>query len=360
MSITTFSILLLLGSFITSFILIPKIRAIAKNSNFNSIPNHRSSHKMAVPNIGGVAFFVSLMLSFYFIEAFDNSHIISTIIPGLTIIFIIGLKDDLVLVAPSTKIFAQVISGLFLASHVTFELLNLKGFLWIFEINYYFGVIIVVFLNVVIINAVNLIDGIDSLAGVVSIIIFSCFGIVYFQIGEYFLTSLCIVMIGSLIAFIRFNVSKEKKIFMGDTGSMIVGFLISIMTLRLLTMPFENLRVFHFPLQNIPFLIFAFISLPLIDMLRVFIIRILEKKSPFEADRNHCHHIILDYFGWSHVMVSIFIAILYILNVLLFVFLIDAFSQGYIFIFVFILLIAYFIILSKMKTKITIVKNQTK
>jgi UDP-N-acetylmuramyl pentapeptide phosphotransferase/UDP-N-acetylglucosamine-1-phosphate transferase len=358
MSIITFSILLLIGSFLTSFVLIPKIRAIAKNSNFNSIPNHRSSHKMAVPNIGGVAFFVSLMLSFYFIEAFDNSHIISTIIPGLTIIFIIGLKDDLVLVAPSTKIFAQVISGLFLASHHTFDLLNLKGFLWIFEINYYFGVLIVVFINVVIINAINLIDGIDSLAGIVSIIIFTCFGVIYFALEEYFLTSLCIVMIGSLMAFLRFNISTEKKIFMGDTGSMIVGFLISIMTLRLLTMPYENLKVFDFPLQNIPFLIFAFVSLPLIDMLRVFIIRILDRKSPFAADRNHCHHVILDFFDWSHLKVSFLIAIIYILNVLLFLFLIDAFSQGYIFVCVFIILIAYFLILSKMKSKITTVKKK--
>jgi UDP-N-acetylmuramyl pentapeptide phosphotransferase/UDP-N-acetylglucosamine-1-phosphate transferase len=360
MSITTFSILLFLGSFLTSFVLIPKIRAIAKNSNFNSIPNHRSSHKMAVPNIGGVAFFVSLMLSFYFIENFDFLHIISTIIPGLTIIFIIGLKDDLVLVAPSTKIFAQIISGLFLASHPAFELLNLKGFIGVFEINFYIGLLIVVFLNVVIINAINLIDGIDSLAGIISILIFGSYGVLYFKLEQYFFTSLCIVMIGSLLAFLRFNISKEKKIFMGDTGSMIVGFLISIMTLRLLTTPIDEMRGYHFQLQNLPFLIFAFLSLPIIDMLRVFILRIIDKKSPFAADRNHCHHIILDYYGWSHVKVSLFLATIYLINVLIFTYLMNSLHQAIIFVIIFILLISYFYTLSKMKTRILVNTKSTK
>ena len=351
-----FSVLLLFGSFLTSFILIPKIRAISIFSNFNSIPNHRSSHKIAVPNIGGVAFFVSLMLSVYFIEKLDGLHVISTIIPGLTIIFIIGLKDDLIQVAPSTKIFAQVVSGLFLASHPAFELLNLRGFLGVLEINFYLGLVIVVFLNVVIINAINLIDGIDSLAGLISILIFTCYGFLYLKLEQYFFTSLCVVMIGSLFAFIRFNISKENKIFMGDTGSMIVGFLISIMTLRLLTTPIVDFRGHHLQLQNLPFLIFAFLSLPIIDMFRVFMLRILDKKSPFVADRNHCHHIVLDYFGWSHVKVSLFLTSFYGLNVVFFYYVVISLNQMFIFAIIFSFLIIYFLVLSKLKSRILEVK----
>jgi len=346
MSFLFFSLLLILGSFILSYVLIPKIRVIAKVSNFRSKPNHRSSHVDFVPNIGGVAFYVVLMISFYFIEKFDEFNTLYSLLPGLTIIFIIGLKDDLIGVAPSTKLIAQILSGVFLVFHPSFELLNFKGFLWVFEINYFIGLLIVIFINVLIINALNLIDGIDGLAGVISIIVFSSFTILFLLIERYFLCSICIVLIGSLIAFLRFNVSNEKKIFMGDTGSMLIGFIISILTLRIIALPNEKLVELNFPLQNIPFLIFSFISIPILDLVRVFVIRIFAGKSPFEADRNHFHHLIIDFFKLSHFKTSLFIGFINLVIILIFGIAIMYLGQALLFGLVFFIFISYYFLLN--------------
>jgi len=352
MSFNYFSLFLLVGSFVISYILIPKIRVIAKVSNFSSTPNHRSSHSEIVPNIGGVAFYVTLMLSFYFIQKFDSFNTLHSLLPGLTIIFIIGLKDDLIIVAPTTKLIAQILSGVFLVFHPSFELLNFKGFLWIFEINYLIGFLIVVFINVLIINALNLIDGIDGLAGVISIVIFSSFFVIYYLLERYFLCCISIVMIGSILAFLKFNVSKDNKIFMGDTGSMLIGFIISIMTLRLIAMPVNQLGNLGFQLQNIPFLIFAILSIPLLDLTRVFIVRIINGKSPFEADRNHLHHILLDFFKTSHLQTSLIIGLLNLIIVIFFSLFVYKLNQVYLFALVFLLLAVYIFILSKMKQKL--------
>ena len=352
MTFFNFSLLLLIGSFVISYILIPKIRAIAKVSNFSSTPNHRSSHSEVVPNIGGVAFYVTLMLSFYFIQKFDTYNTLHSLLPGLTIIFIIGLKDDLIIVAPTTKLIAQILSGVFLVFHPSFELLNFKGFLWVFEINYFVGLLIVVFINVLIINALNLIDGIDGLAGIVSIVIFSSFLVIYCMLERYFLCCISVIMIGSILAFLKFNFSKNNKIFMGDTGSMLIGFIISIMTLRLIAMPSDKLDSFGFQLQNIPFLIFAILSIPLLDLIRVFVLRILSGKSPFEADRTHLHHILLDYFKTTHLQTSMIIGFLNLIIVLAFSLLVHKLNQIHLFAIVISLLAIYIYVLSKIKQKI--------
>lgn len=342
---------LFFGSFVFSYILLPKIRSIAKITNFSSTPNHRSSHTDEIPNIGGVAFYVSLMMSFYFIQRFDEFNTLHSLLPGLTILFIIGLKDDLVVVAPTTKLIAQIAAGVFLVFHPSFELLNLKGFLWIFEIDYFVGLLIVIFINVLLINALNLIDGIDGLATIVSVIIFFSFGIIFFFLERYFLFGICLILIGSLLAFLRFNILPDKKIFMGDTGSMLIGFLISIMTIRLIALPNHKLLFIDFPLQNIPFLIFGILSVPLLDLLRVFVIRIIEGRSPFSADRLHFHHVILDYFKFSHLKVSILIGLFNLLMIFIFFIGVIYLSQIYLFGLVFLVITLFFFILNKLKSK---------
>ena len=339
-----YSPLLLLGAFIVSYILLPKIRSLAKVSNFNSVPNARSSHFEHVPNIGGVAFYVTLMLSFYFIEQFDRFDILPTLLPGLTIIFIIGLKDDLVMVAPSTKLIAQIAAACFLASHKAFEFINLKGFLWQFEISPIAGFLLVVVMVIVVINAINLIDGIDGLAGIVGVIAFISFSIIFNYLHYYFMYCLNLIMIGSIIAFLRYNFSKEKRIFMGDTGSMILGFMIAVNTIRLFTLPKEIYHVFDFPLQNLPFIIFAIISIPILDTLRVFTIRIINNRSPFEADKNHIHHFMLKKFNGSHIKSSLMIGIINLGILLLYIVLVPNLDQSSLFIITLIVITLTFVI----------------
>lgn len=353
MSILTTTFLFFIGSFIVSFIMMPKIRSLAKQNNFNSIPNNRSSHDDAIPNIGGVAFYVTLMLSFYFIFPFDNNSLLRSLLPGLTILFIIGLKDDLVVVASSTKLIAQIVAGFFLVMNPSFQLLNMNGFLWIFHNNYFIAFALSIFIIVTIINSVNLIDGIDGLAGIISLIVFISFSIIFFILKEYSLLFVTIVLIGSIIAFLRFNISKSSKIFMGDTGSMILGFLIAVMTIRLFTIASVKHNLIVIPMQNLPYFIFAILSIPLIDTIRVFGLRILKGKSPFVADRNHIHHIVLDYFKLSHFATSLLLGMFNIFILLLFSFFTIFLSQIWLMILtlltiIFVILLVNFI---KLKTK---------
>ena len=159
-------------------------------------------------------------------------------------------------------------------------------------------------------------------------------------------------MIGSILAFLKFNFSKDNKIFMGDTGSMLIGFIISIMTLRLIAMPSDKLDSFGFQLQNIPFLIFAILSIPLLDLTRVFVLRIISGKSPFEADRTHLHHILLDYFKTTHLQTSMIIGFLNVIIVLAFSLLVHKLNQIHLFALVISLFAIYIYVLSKIKQKI--------
>lgn len=318
MTIITITFLFFIGSFIVSFIMMPKIRSLAKKNNFNSIPNNRSSHVDIVPNIGGVAFYVTLMLSFYFIFPYDENGLLRSLLPGLTILFIIGLKDDLVIVASSTKLIAQIVAGFFLVMNPSFQLLNMKGFLWIFHNNYFLAFALSILIIVTIINSINLIDGIDGLAGIISIIIFTTFSIIFYVIKEYSLFFINIALIGSIVAFLRFNISKTTKIFMGDTGSMLLGFLIAVMTIRLFTISSVKHSLLIIPIENLPYLIFSILSIPLIDTIRVFSSRILNGKSPFVADRNHIHHVVLDRFKLSHFSTSLLLGLVNVLILLIF------------------------------------------
>ena len=353
MPIITTTIFLFIGSLIVSYILMPKIRSLAKNSNFNSIPNNRSSHLDIVPNIGGVAFYVTLMLSFYYIFPYDENGLLRSILPGLTILFIIGLKDDLVIVASSTKFIAQIVAGFFLVMNPSFQLLDMKGFLWIFHNNYFLAFALSILIIVTIINSINLIDGIDGLAGIISIIICSTFSIIFFILKEYSLFFVTIVLIGSILAFLRFNISKSSKIFMGDTGSMILGFLIAVMTIRLFTISSVKHDLLIIPIQNLPYFIFSILSIPLIDTIRVFSLRIMNGKSPFVADRNHIHHVVLDRFKLSHFSTSLLLGLINVF--ILLVFSIFTFYLSQIWLILLTILIILIVILSvnnlKSKTK---------
>jgi UDP-N-acetylmuramyl pentapeptide phosphotransferase/UDP-N-acetylglucosamine-1-phosphate transferase len=290
-----------------------------------------------------------MMIFYYFIQRFDYANVFTSIIPGLTILFIIGLKDDLIGVAPYTKIIAQIASGYFIAAHPSFELINFRGFLWIFQVNFFIGFAIVIAFIIITVNALNLIDGIDGLAGIVSIVIFSSFGVIFFFVGDTFLLSLNIVMIATLLAFLFYNVHKEKKIFMGDTGSLIIGFLVAIMAIALFTISKVEIVNFGFPLQNFPFLIFAILFIPLIDTLRVFMVRIMKGKSPFEADKTHIHHILLPYFNGNHIKTSISIGAICVIIIFLYAFFLIKLNQTNLFLSSILMIVLYFLSAKKLQ-----------
>lgn len=282
-------------------------------------PNQRSSHKSKTPTLGGVAFFYCLVFSLFFIKDRAEHMEFIYIIPGLTILFIIGLKDDLVVLSPGTKLIAQIVAIAFVLVNPSFIIESLNGFLNIYEIPFFLYLTIAGFLMLTIINSYNLIDGIDGLASIVGIVIMIIYTTIFYLSKEYFFALIAITMNACLMAFFGFNVSSSKKIFMGDTGSLIVGFIISILTLKFLALEPTAYGELPFLLENAPLIAISILIVPLFDTARVFTIRIANKKGPFSPDRNHVHHVLIDFWGLSHKQASFIIGCFNILFVVLFI-----------------------------------------
>lgn len=294
-----FGLIVLTISFAISFIVVPRIINVVNYKELMDDPNDRSSHTTKTPTLGGIAFFISLLLSLFFINQFDSSGIGFNIIGGLTILFIVGIKDDLVVLSARTKIIAQLIAVTFILVHPELHMLNLHGFLGISQIPIWIAVLFSYFTVLAVINGINLIDGIDGLASMVGIVIFSIFAYVFYQLNIHYYFLVSMIGVGFLAAFLRYNLSGKMKIFMGDTGSMIIGFVIGLLTLRFLAL--EAAQLVQVSINPPLVLLFAvsILFIPFLDTIRVFSIRVLNKKSPFSPDRNHIHHVLIN-MGWSH------------------------------------------------------------
>ncbi len=186
------AISLFIGAFLITYLTIPKIIGVVEHKRLMDDPNLRSSHSAKTPTLGGVSFFYTLIFALFFIhgrDAFDESMYI---IPGLTILFIVGLKDDLVVISPGSKLIAQLCAVIFILVNESFTIHSLNGFLNIYEIPYYLYLIIGAFMMVTIINSYNLIDGIDGLASIVGIVIMVIYTTIFYSTGEYFFALLSI------------------------------------------------------------------------------------------------------------------------------------------------------------------------
>lgn len=282
-------------------------------------PNQRSSHKAKTPTLGGISFFYTLIFAFFFINNRAELNEVMYIIPGLTILFIIGLKDDMTVLSPGSKLIAQICAIAFVLANNSFEIQSLNGFLNIHEIPYFLYLAIAGFLMLTIINSYNLIDGIDGLASIIGIVIMVIYTTIFYLSQEYFFALLSITLNACLMAFFGFNISSDKKIFMGDTGSLIVGFIISILTLKFLALKPESYEGLPFLLENAPLIAISILIVPLFDTARVFALRLANKRSPFSPDRNHVHHVLIDFWGLSHKQASFIIGCFNILFVVLFI-----------------------------------------
>lgn len=340
-----FLLTLLVGSFLGSYLLFPKVIAISNTKSLMAQPNSRSSHTNKTPNMGGLVFFIAFIFAVYFAQKWDPTQIGLAMVPGLMVLFIIGLKDDLMTVSPLTKIVAQCIAISFTLLHPAFHIEALHGFMGIEQVPVVLMLPLSAFLMLSIINAFNLIDGIDGLASIVGIVIFSVLGFLFYLLEHYYFTVLSVVIIGSLVAFLFFNLSTKKKIFMGDTGSMLIGFVMACAVIRIFSIPRMYLKELPFMMENVHLVILALLVVPFFDMTRVFSIRALNKKSPFSADRNHIHHIFIDYFHLSHRRTSIFIGCINVCFIALFIVLganMDSFALFILFLFLIFLFSVFF------------------
>ncbi|WP_229359362.1 glycosyltransferase family 4 protein [Flectobacillus major] len=287
---------------IVSVAAIPVIIKISRLKNLMADPGERSSHIKKTPTLGGVAIFASTLISYFLWSNPDEEEFVHLSISAIVILFFLGVKDDILVLSPKKKMIVQIGASALVVVFGNVRLENLFGIFGVEEIPYLLSLPLTVFVFLALINAINLIDGIDGLAGGIGMICGGIFGLWFYLNGYYALACLAASMAGSLLGFLRFNYSITSKIFMGDTGSLIVGFLLTMFAIKFVQLNiayrFDPNASFSAPILAIVVLI-----VPIFDTLRVFIVRLKDKKSPFVGDRNHLHHILIDS-GLSHFQAS--------------------------------------------------------
>ena len=293
-----------LANLITTFLLIPRIRNTTLKLGYTDTPDARSSHQNTVPTFGGIAFYISLILTLFMLQKEYDNAIIITLLVSISILFFTGFKDDLRNSSPKAKLFGQLLAVSLLMLHSEFYISSLHGLFGIYEMPPIIGVPFSVFLFISIINAYNLIDGIDGLASMVGIVAAFSFGVLFYHLDLYFYTGICGALISMLFAFLRFNFSTKKKIFMGDTGSLTIGFVLGILGMRLMTLDFETVSLIGIPRSGILLLVLTILIVPTFDVSRVIFIRLIKKMSISSPDRNHIHHILIDA-GLTHKKASL-------------------------------------------------------
>lgn len=285
-------------AFIITFLSIPPIVKLARTIGLYDLPNGRTSHLMATPYLGGIGVFLGLILSTVVMAGAGFTRDLIYIIAGLIIILFVGLKDDIVNIDPFYKLIGQLIASGIIVLFGDIRIDNFYGCLGMDVIPCVPSILFTIFVIIVIINGINLIDGIDGLASGVCILISVTLGI-WFTAGGFLPYSiLSFSLAGSLSAFFHFNVFNRKyKIFLGDTGSLIVGLTIAILTIRFIG--YQTIAPDQMVIHSVPAIAFGILIIPLFDTLRVFVLRISQGRSPFSADRQHLHHNLLD-LGYSH------------------------------------------------------------
>ena len=310
------SAIALMLSFISTFKLIPFIANISLDNNLMVKPNERSSHFKNIPQLGGLAITIPILIITFLLGSIvlsigEFTYLMASII-CLLILMAVGVKDDVMSLPPWVKLLTQVISSLFFMVITDIRIDNFYGIFGVYDLSLTTSYLYTTFVFVVIINSYNLIDGIDGLAGVLGVVIFSFFLYYSLEAKSVFELLMSSSLIGGLLAFLRFNFSNGRyKIFMGDVGSLVIGFLLAVMAVSTLSDGPQNNAL---SLSNMPVFILALFCLPFLDTLRVFVVRGLSGISPFLADRNHLHHQFLKY-GLTHPQIT-FILIVYCLLVI--------------------------------------------
>jgi UDP-GlcNAc:undecaprenyl-phosphate/decaprenyl-phosphate GlcNAc-1-phosphate transferase len=292
------AVLCFLWAFLISIFAIPSIIDVAHKKKLLDVPNLRTMHKNLTPRLGGLAIFAGFMssLTIFGELTFGVQHLLA----GCIIIFFIGLKDDIVSVSAFKKFFVQILATGIILFVADIRVTNFQGALGLYEledgISYVFSFILIIGIT----NAINLVDGLDGLAGTIVLIISSVFGTYFLVSGGpqyivYGYVAFC--LIGAISGFLRYNLYKAK-IFMGDTGSLVCGFIVSVLTIQ-----FIEMRA----VEGAPVLALSVLIIPTLDTLRVFLLRIYAGVSPFAPDRNHLHHRLID-IGFSQLYSVAFLA----------------------------------------------------
>lgn len=285
------------GAFLITYFIIPVLIKVAYAKDLYDKPDEdRKLHTRYIPSLGGVAIFIAVVTGFLFS---GYSHLIPGmpyLLGSLIGLFFCGLKDDIIGLSPWKKLAIEVSLCTVLLFGSGFIIKDLSGVFGIGEIPMILGFPLSLFTMIVVINAYNLIDGVDGLAGGIGTISSLSFSYVFFVSEQYGFAVLSLILSVVLISYLFHNF-HPASIFMGDTGSLVIGFLLAVLALNLV--PLSNNSGFANNFGNSsPILPVAFLALPLYDTIRSFLRRIRKGESPFNADSDHIHHVLIK-MGWG-------------------------------------------------------------
>ncbi len=287
-------------------VIIPRILVISHKKRLYDVPDARKVHTMPVPRLGGLSFFPVILMSMFLVIGFrlyfwdmDTSSLSFNMLyeylflfVGMTLLYLVGVCDDLVGVGYRYKFAVQIAAAFLLVlSGNWFD--SLGGLFGIYSVPAWIGMPFTVFIVVYITNAINLIDGIDGLASGLCCIALSVLSVIFFLRGQYVYALLAICTLGILMPFWCYNVfgnaNRGHKLFMGDAGSLTLGYVISFLIIHMSVTNEVS------PTLSNPYMVIAFstVLVPLLDVIRVVLHRLREHKNPFLPDKNHFHHKLL-------------------------------------------------------------------
>ena len=310
-----------LGALLVAMFAVPSIVQIAHLKNLLDTPNGRTVHQSLTPRLGGVAIFAGFMSALTIFAPLGNG--VKELLAGCIILFFVGLKDDLVTISVAKKFVGQLLATGVVMIMADVRVTSFQGILGIYTLpvgmSYGFTFVMIVGIT----NAINLIDGLDGLAGTIVLILAGTFGYYFYryggsEFGNYAFVAVC--LIGGILGFLRYNFHRAS-IFMGDTGSLVCGFIVSVLAIQFIELGSRTGQPFG---SESPAVTLGVLFVPLFDTLRVFILRMAAGRSPFSPDKNHVHHRIMA-MGFSQIST---VLLLGLLNIVVILFVINFFSLG--------------------------------
>lgn len=293
-------VLVFLTAFGVVLLAMPSLIKVAKLKHLVDEPSEaRKMHSRSIPTIGGIMIFSAFIFSCFLWYPDHNGNAIEELsqfnylMATLILLFFVGVKDDIIGMSPVKKLLAHLMVGFILVVMGDIRISSFQGLLGMdIELPEYASYLISIFAYIVIVNAINLVDGIDGLASGVGLIAAAAFGGWFAYLGELHWALVSFSLCGALLGFLIFNFNPAR-IFMGDSGSLIIGAVLSVLAIKLIESPIEKLPE-DFQHVSTPILAMAILAYPLLDTLRVFAIRTAKGKSPLSADKNHLHHKLME------------------------------------------------------------------
>lgn len=289
-----FALLCFVTAFVVTLIVIPPIIQLIKKYKLYDVPNARKEHSNPIPTMGGIAILAGMMAALLLWFPFHTEAAQVCFFLSIAVLFALGIMDDLKDLSAKYKFVVQIaLAGLIALAGI--RITTFDGLFGIYELpvsaQYSFTILAIVGIT----NAFNLIDGIDGLAGGLGFMSLITLGMFLTMNGDVNTALIAFALAGGILAFLYFNLNPAR-IFMGDTGSLVLGFVVAVLSLRLMQV---NVQVSSPVLPHATVFVLGIVLIPVFDTLRVFATRIWNGRSPFMADKTHIHHLLTNQ-GFSH------------------------------------------------------------